>query len=370
MAVAEASEFATDASFVRAVSLLASAQAVRHVSPALLPASEADRQVRQMVGKAAEELASWAVHWTSPEQAVLILRDWPLIQLLADLEVPQTVHVAAVANLPDYYGEQLLHFRPATDIAIAVKPHRETMSDHNRLMGRFHCMPNFYLEVEDWANKYFNDITKRFVVVEVGCSILDCLIWAAIRLRGRIRAVCFEAERQAVLVGQQSLRLNGLEGLVDVIHRAITNSPESMQFACREHYLPSDRESVDFEDVPWYRRCAMVEKEVVAQQDFTGQGMRWMPVPGVRTSGLDAEMVRLGLGPLDLLKLTFSSPDIMRSAETTLASCTRALLTTYPRDFDEQLALLPTAGFTYIGHPDFDSAPAYGWEIHCRRPFP
>ena len=81
----------------RACNLLAAAQEIRLRSGDILSASEIFAEVEELVQLAIALLSGWASSVTLPE-VIKGLRDWPIIQLLADLEVSDLAELQAIGR--------------------------------------------------------------------------------------------------------------------------------------------------------------------------------------------------------------------------------------------------------------------------------
>lgn len=270
------------------------------------------------------------------------LRDWPVIQLLADLEVPDLAELQAMGR--QLHSNQLVRFLPSPQVVPSVVlPYREPLSDHDREIGRFHCTTDFFAEVEFWLQQEGRKPSARMRVVEVACWLPDCLLWAGHRLSGRLTAACLEADDLAVTAGRRSIKLNGFEGQVQVLQRRITTSPQSVEWHCRDHNdMQTDDNIENNVHLSNDRRCWFRE----------AQGVNAKNDPLARS--VDEEVSRLGFREIDILKLSFSSVDLLRSAASTLAFTRRVLLATDPRDTMAQVKLLKLAGFEEINIPPPD----------------
>lgn len=229
------------------------------------------------------------------------LRDWPVIQLLADLEVPDLAELQAMGR--QLHSNQLVRFLPSPQVVPSVVlPYREPLSDHDREIGRFHCTTDFFAEVEFWLQQEGRKPSARMRVVEVACWLPDCLLWAGHRLSGRLTAACLEADDLAVTAGRRSIKLNGFEGQVQVLQRRITTSPQSVEWHCRDHNdMQTDDNIENNVHLSNDRRCWFRE----------AQGVNAKNDPLARS--VDEEVSRLGFREIDILKLSFSSVDLLRT---------------------------------------------------------
>ncbi|CAE7887177.1 unnamed protein product [Symbiodinium microadriaticum] len=325
----------------RAVSLLVSSQEIRLRSGEILSSSEIYAEVSELVQLATHLLSAWSSSVMLHEM-VKGLRDWPVIQLLADLEVPDLAELQAMGR--QLHSNQLVRFLPSPQVVPSVVlPYREPLSDHDREIGRFHCTTDFFAEVEFWLQQEGRKPSARMRVVEVACWLPDCLLWAGHRLSGRLTAACLEADDLAVTAGRRSIKLNGFEGQVQVLQRRITTSPQSVEWHCRDHNdMQTDDNIENNVHLSNDRRCWFRE----------AQGVNAKNDPLARS--VDEEVSRLGFREIDILKLSFSSVDLLRSAASTLAFTRRVLLATDPRDTMAQVKLLKLAGFEEINIPPPD----------------
>eukprot|EP00929_Paragymnodinium_shiwhaense_P091857 TRINITY_DN51742_c0_g1_i1.p1 TRINITY_DN51742_c0_g1~~TRINITY_DN51742_c0_g1_i1.p1 ORF type:complete len:613 (-),score=111.50 TRINITY_DN51742_c0_g1_i1:7-1764(-) len=356
----DASSSSTQSGLQRAAALLASAQGLRLTTREL---EDTVDQVGDLVARAAEDLAAWA--GSLPGESGLRelaagLADWPVLQLLADLEVSDVAEVRA-SGKPEPNGPSL-RFQPMESTRMAVIPFRELISDHNRVVRKFHCNIDFLMAVEAWATKHLPEKDRRLVAVEVGCALGDCLIWAAVRLGGRLRAVCFEADELAVAAVRRSIAMHGLEGQVEVLHRRITNEPLERKWRCKPPEELGDKDKP--RPVSW-ELCGFFP----APNESEGLSADSAP-SSIRQVTIDAETKRLGFGHIDIFK---SNPplglDALWSAHETLLRCTVALVAAEP-DMDEQGRfggqinfLRTSADFPYV--EGFLSI--FGWSIIARR---
>lgn len=334
-------------SLQRAACLLAIALALRLTSLEWVATSYNAEGLGELVHRAAVEITAWSAGRTL-EQVAEGVREWPLVQLLADLEVPDTAEVHAISQLAPEFPITRFLTSPNSHGAtrIAVIPFRDTISDHDRTSRKFHCTSTFYSTVEVWIAIHFRSPRQRMprlVVVEAGCALADCLIWAALRIRGfggLIRAVCLEADELAVAAARRSISLHGLEGQVDVLHRRVTSQAEGLEWAC--DYPP---EAVKYPRPPSWVLCRFVAEK-------PGNKSGHMSHTTARSVSIDAEVARLGLGPVDILKIAPSvdSVDALKSAKTTLAGCEVAIVATdYEQDtLDHQASILNSSQFDLI----------------------
>ncbi|CAK9026161.1 unnamed protein product [Durusdinium trenchii] len=313
----------------QAVALLASAQEIRLRSGDVLSSSQIFSEVHSLARSAAQLLHMWTSK-VKIEDMVRGLRDWPLIQLLSDLEVSDLAGLQAMGR--DLVTHHMVRFLPSPDaVPSIVLPFREPLSDHDRDIGRFHCTTDFFAEVEHWIQN--SPLDARLIAIEVACWLPDCLVWAGHRLQGRISAACLEADDLAAAAGRRSVKLNGFEGQVHVLQRRITSSTSS-RWKCRAPDDFSHEDNLE-ENVHLSndRRCSFTEGKDPNDD-----------VDHLATS-IDYEVERLGLERIDILKLSISSLDILRSATRTLQKTNRILLATDPRDTMMQVQFLKAAGF-------------------------
>ncbi|CAK9026167.1 unnamed protein product [Durusdinium trenchii] len=293
----------------QAVALLASAQEIRLRSGDVLSSSQIFSEVHSLARSAAQLLHMWTSK-VKIEDMVRGLRDWPLIQLLSDLEVSDLAGLQAMGR--DLVTHHMVRFLPSPDaVPSIVLPFREPLSDHDRDIGRFHCTTDFFAEVEHWIQN----------------SPLDA------------RLIAIEADDLAAAAGRRSVKLNGFEGQVHVLQRRITSSTSS-RWKCRAPDDFSHEDNLE-ENVHLSndRRCSFTEGKDPNDD-----------VDHLATS-IDYEVERLGLERIDILKLSISSLDILRSATRTLQKTNRILLATDPRDTMMQVQFLKAAGFEEIHIP-------------------
>eukprot|EP00435_Cladocopium_sp_Y103_P034074 s979_g8.t1 len=321
---------------LQAVLFLTSAQEIRLRSGDILSASSILGEVSLLVSRAAGVLEQWVTD-VSQEEMVRGLRDWPVVQLLADLEVSDLAELQAMGR--DVQTLQQVRFFPSPDVVPSlVLPYREPLSDHDRDIGRFHCTTDFFAEVEYWIRESLPG--DRMVAVEVACWLPDCLVWAGHRLGGRISAACLEADDLAATAGRRSIKLNGFEGQVHMLQRRVTSSPSSVRWHCRDHDDMSHEDNIeDNVHLSNDRRCGFQKTD-----GFNDE------VDHLATS-IDDEVERLGFDHIDILKLSISSMDILRSAWKALRRTSRVLLATEPRQTMMQVEFLKTAGFQEIQVP-------------------
>eukprot|EP00931_Biecheleriopsis_adriatica_P062374 TRINITY_DN37575_c0_g1_i1.p2 TRINITY_DN37575_c0_g1~~TRINITY_DN37575_c0_g1_i1.p2 ORF type:complete len:168 (+),score=33.71 TRINITY_DN37575_c0_g1_i1:746-1249(+) len=153
----------------------------------------------------------------------------------------------------------------------------------------------------------------------------------------------------AVAAGRRSIKLNGFEGQVHMLQRRVTSSTKGLRWHCRDPYdLQDDDNIVTNAYVAenrrcWYQQASQVEGEIEAD-----------PL----AASVDAEVARLGYGHVDILKISFSSVDILRGSEKTLAITTRVLAATDPLDTQVQAEMLVEAGFEEVLVPTPEELPA------------
>eukprot|EP00438_Fugacium_kawagutii_P026158 Skav212231 [mRNA] locus=scaffold4279:87092:88741:+ [translate_table: standard] len=320
----------------QSVLLLAAAQEIRLRSGDISSARVTWKEISLLVSRAAGVLQNWVMHVSTLEM-VKGLRNWPLIQLLADLEVSDLASLQAMGR--DVNGYQQVRFFPAPHLVPnLVLPYRDPLSDHDRDIGRFHCTTDFFTEVEYWIR------TKslpedRMVALEVACWLPDCLLWAGHRLQGRISAACLEADDLATTAGRRSIKLNGFEGQIHMIQRRVTGSPSRVQWHCRDHEDMSYEDNIE-ENVHLSndRRCKFQPSDTSDQLDHLA-------------TSIDDEVERLGFDHIDILKLSISSMDILKSASRSLRRTNRVLLATEPRQTMIQVQFLKDAGFDDVSVP-------------------
>ncbi|CAJ1424041.1 unnamed protein product [Effrenium voratum] len=320
-----------------ATCLLASAQEIRLRSGDIISGAQTFSEVRALVGRAGAAVSLWASQ-VPLDELDRGLRDWPLVQLLADLEVSDLAQLHAMGR--QLVSQQMVRFLPSPEVVPSiVLPYREPLSDHDRDIGRFHCTSDFFTEVEFWLREYGHLPEARMVAVEVACWLPDCLIWAAHRVGGRISAACLEADDLAVATGRRSIKLNGFEGQVHMLQRRVTGSLSAC-WHCRDH---TDMQHPDNLEANAHlsndRRCWFHEATgmACAKDHFA--------------SSIDTEVSRLGFQQIDILKMSISSMDILRSSSWALQRTQRVLLATDPRDTLAQVELLRDAGFEEIHVP-------------------
>ena len=96
------------------VFLVASAQEIRLRSGDILSASSIRLEVTNLVLRAAEMLEEWGTAVTVTEM-IRGLRDWPLVQLLADLEVSDLAELQAMGR--HLLTQQQVRFLPSPNVA-------------------------------------------------------------------------------------------------------------------------------------------------------------------------------------------------------------------------------------------------------------
>lgn len=200
---------------------------------------------------------------------------------------------------------------------------------------------------------------QRLVTVEAGCALADCLIWAAARLKGRIRAVCLEANPMVVAAGRRSVTLHGLEGQVEVLLRIVTSSPKHHQMRWTPEALHEQREHPQQCCAP----CGF-------QEDAGIDG--FPDCRSIRATSIDHEVARLGLGPVDILKIAPfpGTVDALRGAKQTLETTGAVLVArrVEPNSLNETAMMLSAAGFRHIQLPGIGGDSPYGQSIIARRP--
>ncbi|CAE8582528.1 unnamed protein product [Polarella glacialis] len=306
----------------------------------------------------------------------IIMRSYPalaeVLPLPADLEVSDTAEVFGMFH----HDGNVVRVQPFDATYLAVIPHRETMSDHDRDIGRFHCSPVYFTEVEAWIHAHADEPDRVLVTVEVGCWLPDCLIWAGRRLGRRLRAVCLEADGLAAATGRRSVALNGLEGQVKVLHRWISSRPQTHQrWSCRASYEPRDYEVVDYAYVATWKLCGFLTKTREEQEEqgldhptFNfPQELADVSTRIVPTVSVDDAVEQLGLGRVDILKISIPPIDMLESAAKTLAAADVAMVVASPNRIEYQLELLRSASFGEIIIPDPTQQAAYSSPVIARR---
>jgi len=326
----------------RPASFLALAQNRRLTAAQWFADGELHEEVKGLVDAAAADLAAWATFRSAAEIAAGVA-EWPVVALLAELEAADFATVRAV-GVPEA-GRNPTDFGPYDDprpTRMTVLPGRDIVSSHNRMTGHFHCSVELYYEVHAWALRHPKP-SQRLIYVEVGCHLGDCLLWAAHRLGGRLRAVCFEGDELAVAAARRSVAALGLEGQVEIILRQISSSPPeaNLSWACSAGATVACRSA-----------CCRL-----AAPGHSGQAHSFVAETSpAKIASIDDEVARLGLGPLDILHVTATGDvmDMLKSAEHTLTTTEAALvmiteqIANTPRYMYSFMSTLHAAGFDAI----------------------
>ena len=96
----------------KAVSLLTAAQEIRLRSGDILPASHIFLEVDALLRRAAPILKLWADE-VSQDTMIAGLREWPVVQLLADLEVSDLAQLQAIGR--HFATQQMVRFLPSPE---------------------------------------------------------------------------------------------------------------------------------------------------------------------------------------------------------------------------------------------------------------
>lgn len=123
-----------------------------------------------------------------------------------------------------------------------------------------------------------------------------------------------------------------------MLQRRVTGSAR-VQWHCRDHEDMSYEDNIE-ENVHLSndRRCKFQASDTETDEDHL-------------TTSIDDEVERLGFDHIDILKLSISSMDILKSASRSLTKTNRVLLATEPRQTMIQVQFLKDAGFEDVSVP-------------------
>eukprot|EP00927_Polykrikos_kofoidii_P033689 TRINITY_DN28507_c0_g1_i1.p1 TRINITY_DN28507_c0_g1~~TRINITY_DN28507_c0_g1_i1.p1 ORF type:complete len:623 (-),score=81.43 TRINITY_DN28507_c0_g1_i1:107-1975(-) len=348
----------------RGVSLLAVAQAMRLTSYDWVTGGSHVGDIVDLVNQASVELSAWA-NQRSLDEVFDGLKGWPVVQLLADLEVDDIAELHALGALGE--GEPIMRFGGFVDATrVAVIPFRDLISDHDRVFGKFHCTTDYYLLVETWADEHPEE-DAIMVSMEVGCGLADCLLWASRRVSGRIRGFCLEADEMAVAAARRSVAINGLEGQIVVLHRGIIDGPAAADWICK---VPRDI-GIKFRPSSW-ELCAFRFKSGDEPAEGGWHNVEVVPRPVGWATSIDAEVGRLGLEHIDILHIAPFKNMVatLSGAVKALSISKTALISTFPEPssvFERQMELMVESGFEELYTPKAGGKMAYSDYILARR---
>lgn len=127
---------------------------------------------------------------------------WHLLDKIA-LATVVTVHVAPSPAL----GLMLEPLQSRMHMSLI--PDRDTVSDHVRSHGQFHCHKAFRTQI---AELIAEQTEAEIAIVDVGGYLGDCILWAWAWLGPRLRALLVEPVEAATVELARSLELNGISG--------------------------------------------------------------------------------------------------------------------------------------------------------------